>query len=106
MVVQNDYFTFLGRDATSQDISFWVARFSQGAENEDIVAGFIASSEYYNGRRPRGRAPAPVGSTALSKSLPTPAGRQRSELLAAVSWLTIFNVRWDMLQGLSLFHDG
>jgi hypothetical protein len=49
MVVQNDYFAFLGRDATSQDITFWVARFSQGAENEDIVAGFIASPEYYNG---------------------------------------------------------
>jgi len=49
MVVQNDYFTFLGRDATSPDVNYWVARFSQGAENEDIVAGFIASPEYYNG---------------------------------------------------------
>lgn len=49
MVVQHDYFTFLGRDATSQEINYWVARFAQGAENEDIVTGFIASPEYYNG---------------------------------------------------------
>ncbi|MGH7192681.1 MAG: DUF4214 domain-containing protein, partial [Candidatus Saccharimonadales bacterium] len=49
MVVANDYFTYLGRTASSTDINYWVAQFDRGAHNEDVVAGFLASSEYFNG---------------------------------------------------------
>ncbi len=48
MVVNSDYFTYLGRTASALDIQYWNLRFQQGAHNEDIVAGFIASPEYYN----------------------------------------------------------
>lgn len=48
IVVANDYQTLLGRAAAAGEIAFWVNAFEQGASNEDLVADFIASPEYYN----------------------------------------------------------
>jgi hypothetical protein len=48
IVVANDYQTFLGRFAGPSEIAFWVNAFEHGARNEDVVAGFISSDEYYN----------------------------------------------------------
>lgn len=48
IVVGDDYFTYLGRSAAAGETSFWVARFEQGVRNEDLVASFLGSSEYYN----------------------------------------------------------
>jgi hypothetical protein len=48
MVVRSDYFAYLGRTASAQDVAYWVGQFARGAQNEDIVAGFIGSAEYYN----------------------------------------------------------
>lgn len=48
LVVQNDYSVLLGRPATQADVNYWVGQFLHGASNEDLIAGFIASPEYYN----------------------------------------------------------
>ena len=48
IVVTNDYQTFLGRLASPAEIDYWVNAFEHGAHNEDVIAGFIASPEYYN----------------------------------------------------------
>lgn len=48
IVVSNDYLTYLGRSATSDEVNYWVGQFLQGARNEDVIAGFIGSAEYYN----------------------------------------------------------
>lgn len=48
MVVAADYQTFLGRAASPGEIAFWVHAFEHGAQNEDLIAGFVASPEYDN----------------------------------------------------------
>jgi hypothetical protein len=48
IVVANDYQTFLGRSAGASEIAYWVHAFELGEKNEDVIAGFIASPEYYN----------------------------------------------------------
>ncbi|HWB12432.1 MAG TPA: DUF4214 domain-containing protein [Pirellulales bacterium] len=48
IVVLNDYQAFLGRSAASSEIAYWVNAFEHGAQNEDVIAGFISSSEYYS----------------------------------------------------------
>jgi hypothetical protein len=46
-VVEQDYFTYLGRSAGPTEVNYWVAQFEEGATNEDIVSGFVGSSEYF-----------------------------------------------------------
>jgi hypothetical protein len=49
IVVTNDYNKYLLRAPTQADINGWVNLFEKGGlQNEDVVAGFIASQEYYN----------------------------------------------------------
>jgi hypothetical protein len=45
-----NYQSYLGRPASAQEVSSWVNAFAQGMSNEDMIAGFIASPEYYNGK--------------------------------------------------------
>lgn len=47
-VVRNDFLTYLDRAASEDDVNYWVAQFLHGARNEDVIAGFVASPEYYN----------------------------------------------------------
>jgi hypothetical protein len=43
-----DYQTYLGRLPESQDIiNQWVSAFESGVSNEDVVAGFVGSPEYF-----------------------------------------------------------
>lgn len=47
LILQGDYQTLLGRTAGSGEIGFWVNAFHAGATHEQILAGFVGSSEYY-----------------------------------------------------------
>ncbi|OYV85111.1 MAG: hypothetical protein B7Z73_14210, partial [Planctomycetia bacterium 21-64-5] len=46
-IVQEDYETFLGRPASASEVNGWVMGFENGLTNEDVIAGFIASNEFY-----------------------------------------------------------
>ncbi|HEV3343589.1 MAG TPA: DUF4214 domain-containing protein, partial [Pirellulales bacterium] len=47
--VTADYQTFLGRQPDPAGLNFWVSQFAAGRlTNEDVVAGFLASDEYFN----------------------------------------------------------
>jgi hypothetical protein len=39
--------TFLGRSASAAEVNGWVSAFQHGASNEDVVAGFVGSPEYF-----------------------------------------------------------
>ncbi len=45
--IQQTYVRYLGRGADPGGLAFWLSRYAQGAVNEDIVTGFIASDEYF-----------------------------------------------------------
>ena len=45
-VVAN-YQTYLGRTPAANEIAEWVNAFRGGLSNEDMVAGFVGSLEYY-----------------------------------------------------------
>jgi hypothetical protein len=45
--VQADYQTYLGRSATTTEVQYWVNFFENGGSNEQVVAGFISSQEYF-----------------------------------------------------------
>jgi hypothetical protein len=46
--VTADYNTFLGRPPSAQEVSAWVDAFvHQGVSNEDVIAGFAGSAEYF-----------------------------------------------------------
>jgi hypothetical protein len=46
--VTADYQQYLGRAPTAAEVAGWVNRFESGtATNEDVVAGFVGSVEYY-----------------------------------------------------------
>lgn len=45
--IADDYMTFLGRMPDQQGLAHWLSRFAQGATNEDLIASFVASEEYY-----------------------------------------------------------
>jgi hypothetical protein len=47
LTVDSDYETFLGRVASQAEVNFWVNAFASGETNEQIVAGFIGSNEYF-----------------------------------------------------------
>ncbi len=47
IVVQSDYQTFLGRGASAEEVNLWVQSFLRGATNENVVAGFVGSPEYF-----------------------------------------------------------
>jgi len=46
--VAADYMQLLGRTASNAEIAGWVQAIQQGEANEDVVAGFVASVEYFD----------------------------------------------------------
>jgi photosystem II stability/assembly factor-like uncharacterized protein len=46
-LINADYQKFLGRAADPNGLSFWLKQFADGQTNEDVVAGFTGSEEYY-----------------------------------------------------------
>ena len=42
-----DYQTYLGRSATTTEVQYWVNLFENGGSNEQVIAGFISSQEYF-----------------------------------------------------------
>jgi hypothetical protein len=47
-LVRTDYQTFLGRAPSQPEVDAWVNSFANGLSNENLVADFLGSSEYYN----------------------------------------------------------
>lgn len=46
-IISDDYFHYLGRAADSAGTDYWLAQFAAGKTNEDLIAGFTGSQEYY-----------------------------------------------------------
>jgi hypothetical protein len=46
-LINADYFHYLGRAADPGGLAYWLQRFADGATNEDVIAGFTGSAEYY-----------------------------------------------------------
>lgn len=46
-LIKNDYFQYLGRAADDAGLAYWIEQLSAGQTNEDIIANFTASAEYY-----------------------------------------------------------
>ena len=38
---------YLARAADQAGVNFWIGRFASGTRDEDVVAGFVASPEFY-----------------------------------------------------------
>jgi hypothetical protein len=47
LVVQSDYQTYLGRSATAGEVSVLVNALQSGITNEQVIAGFVSSPEYF-----------------------------------------------------------
>jgi hypothetical protein len=47
ITVQNDYQLYLGRMASTGEVAGWVNAFEHGTQNENVIAGFVASDEYF-----------------------------------------------------------
>jgi hypothetical protein len=46
-LIKNDYFHYLGRAADEAGLEYWLGQFAAGETNEDVIAGFTGSAEYY-----------------------------------------------------------
>ncbi|HWB11433.1 MAG TPA: DUF4214 domain-containing protein [Pirellulales bacterium] len=46
-LIDADYLHYLGRAADPAGLTYWLQRFADGATNEDVIAGFTGSAEYY-----------------------------------------------------------
>lgn len=46
-LINDDYMHYLGRAADSGGLTYWLSQFAAGATNEDVIAGFTGSAEYY-----------------------------------------------------------
>jgi hypothetical protein len=46
-LINDDYFQYLGRAAGPGGLTYWLQQFADGATNEDLIAGFTGSAEYY-----------------------------------------------------------
>ncbi|HWB14452.1 MAG TPA: DUF4214 domain-containing protein [Pirellulales bacterium] len=46
-LINDDYQHYLGRPADAQGLQFWLQQFAAGKTNEDVIAGFTGSAEYY-----------------------------------------------------------
>jgi hypothetical protein len=46
-LINQDYFHYLGRAAEQDGLNHWLGQFAKGATNEDVIAGFTGSPEYY-----------------------------------------------------------
>ncbi len=48
--IADDYYRLLNRGPDSDGLAYWTNRFLQGTSNEDLVASFVGSDEYFAGR--------------------------------------------------------
>jgi hypothetical protein len=48
IIVRDDYLTYLNREPVPDEVNYWVNQFEHGMNNENVVAGFIASDEYFH----------------------------------------------------------
>ena len=46
-IINGDYQHYLGRPADSAGLGYWLSQFADGETNEDVIAGFTGSAEYY-----------------------------------------------------------
>jgi hypothetical protein len=46
-LINDDYFHYLGRAADAGGLDYWLGQFADGKTNEDVIAGFTGSAEYY-----------------------------------------------------------
>ncbi|MGH7134936.1 MAG: DUF4214 domain-containing protein, partial [Pirellulales bacterium] len=46
-LIKSDYFHYLGRMADDAGLAYWLTQFAGGETNEDVIAGFTGSAEYY-----------------------------------------------------------
>jgi hypothetical protein len=46
-LINADYLHYLGRAADPAGLAFWLEQFTAGKTNEDLIAGFTGSDEYY-----------------------------------------------------------
>ena len=46
-LINDDYQHYLGRAADPDGLNFWLKQFAAGKANEDVIAGFTGSAEYY-----------------------------------------------------------
>ncbi|HEV3342745.1 MAG TPA: DUF4214 domain-containing protein [Pirellulales bacterium] len=46
-LINDDYLHYLGRAADPGGLAYWLQQFTAGATNEDVIAGFTGSAEYY-----------------------------------------------------------
>lgn len=46
-LINDDYQHYLGRGADPDGLNYWLTQFSAGQTNEDVIAGFTGSAEYY-----------------------------------------------------------
>ena len=46
-LINADYQHYLGRPADPGGLNYWLAQFAAGQTNEDVIAGFTGSAEYY-----------------------------------------------------------
>ncbi|HEV3345333.1 MAG TPA: DUF4214 domain-containing protein, partial [Pirellulales bacterium] len=49
-LINADYEHYLGRAADPGGLQYWLNQFADGASNEDVIAGFTGSPEYYKNR--------------------------------------------------------
>jgi hypothetical protein len=46
-LINSDYVHYLGRAADAGGLAYWLRQFAAGKTNEDVIAGFTGSDEYY-----------------------------------------------------------
>ena len=46
-LIKSDYFHYLGRSADDAGLAYWLTQFAHDETNEDVIAGFTGSAEYY-----------------------------------------------------------
>jgi hypothetical protein len=47
-LIDADYEHYLGRAADPDGLAYWLQQFANGQTNEDVIAGFTGSQEYYD----------------------------------------------------------
>lgn len=52
-LIKNDYFHYLGRTADNAGLAYWLTQLANGQTNEDCIAGFTGSAEYYSEHAPK-----------------------------------------------------
>jgi hypothetical protein len=48
LLVQSFFQAYLRRPPDTGGLNYWVGRLQQGVSDEDVIAGFVSSPEYYN----------------------------------------------------------